>query len=337
MTDEKLTPEQEYRRARGVNYSSLSALAVSPKYYRQKQEQEPEDTDAFIRGSAVDCLLTTPEEFNKQFYVMTANLPTSEMMLAYVNNYIETEDHAQAQAASGYKRPLTSEKWVQDGQPYYDAIKASEGKRIMTFDTYSKVQAVVKSLKESKWTKKYFDTSNENIDIKFQQSIYWDYKGTACKSLLDIILVDHMAEVVIPIDIKTTSASVYAFPSSFKKWKYYLQAAFYTRAMVSWMEDESLDDYDLLPFRFVVGEMDNYNLPLVYVVSDLDLAVGDYGGKDRFGNKVKGWVQLLKELNAHIEENNWDYPAEIEERSGEVSLETFVEMGAYKKIPHTNY
>ena len=91
MTTEKLTPEQEYRQARGVNYSSLAALAVSPKYYRQKQEQEQVDTDAFIRGSAVDCLLTTPDEFSKQFYVMTAKLPTSEMMLAYVNNYIEYE------------------------------------------------------------------------------------------------------------------------------------------------------------------------------------------------------------------------------------------------------
>jgi len=329
MTTKTLTPEQEYRQAEGINYSSLSALAVSPLYYKNKQDKEQGDTDAFIRGAAVDCLLTTPDDFADQFYVMTAKKPESAMMLAYVENYLETEDRNSAFLASGYKRPIPDSKWEEEGRPYYDAIKSSKGKRIMTFEVFSKVQAVVTVLQESKYTKKYFTPENDSIEIKFQYPIFWEHSISEddstikCKSLLDIVLIDHANKKVFPIDIKTTGNSVYAFPSSFRKYKYYLQASFYTAALDYQMATTSLENYETMPFRFVVAEMDNINLPAVYVVSKEDLLVGSEGGKDNFGNQVKGWRQLIKELCYYTQHDSWDYPLDIVTNNGEIQLESF--------------
>jgi len=314
----------EYRKAEGINFTSLSALAVSPKHYQDMLLKEPVDTDAFIRGGAVDCLLTTPEEFKNEFYVMTAKKPESVMMVAYVEKYLETEDHGAALQASGYKRPLPTAKWEEEGKPYYEALKASNGKRILSFDTYSKVQSVVNSFQTSEYTQKYFNERN-NCDLLFQKAIFWKTKGLTCKSLLDLIIIDHNKKSIIPIDIKTTGNSVYSFPASFKKWKYYLQAAFYTAAVNYWINsDPILKEYTVQPFKFLVAEMDNYNLPIVYKVSTDDLYVGTYGGEDRFGNQIRGWKQLIDELHYHSEKSNWNYPEQLIKNNGEVELNAFI-------------
>ncbi len=85
--------------------------------YKRRMEGERKESDSLDMGSAVDCLLTGSEEdFHKQFNIFTANKPSSDMMLAYVNTLIETEDHEQALIASGYKAdPTIVAKTSKDG------------------------------------------------------------------------------------------------------------------------------------------------------------------------------------------------------------------------------
>ena len=58
---------QETIERRPLSASSLKAFRRSPKHYVQYLTQPYEQSDAMIFGSAVDCLLLTPELFDKRF------------------------------------------------------------------------------------------------------------------------------------------------------------------------------------------------------------------------------------------------------------------------------
>ena len=128
--------EKEYRKHPGINQSTLGKLAGGPKGVKQKEDEG--DKSYFTLGSLVDCKLTDPDSFNEKYYMMVGDKP-SDAMVAYAVNYLKTDDHLLAWAASGLKGDPTivaksskdgKSKWDKEGKPYYDQLKkASEGLR----------------------------------------------------------------------------------------------------------------------------------------------------------------------------------------------------------------
>lgn len=60
---------QEQIEKRPLSASSLKQFAKSPKHYVQYLEKPFEKTDALILGSAIDCKVLTPENFEKEFLI----------------------------------------------------------------------------------------------------------------------------------------------------------------------------------------------------------------------------------------------------------------------------
>ena len=331
MTTDTINIVKEYRKKEAINYSSLSALAISPQAYIARDDIG--DIPAFRKGSAVDCLLTTPNDFHIEFYVMAIKKAPPPQMVKYVEKLFELGDEVQAgvdphEAAyieSGYKsKPeFIREKYENEGKAYYDALKDARGKTILTYLEYEQIQRAVNSVKEGDFTKQYFGRSKAGIDILYQYPIYWETEGHACKSLLDILVIDHKNKEIFPIDLKTTGKSVLNFGTAFIRWKYYLQAAFYTAATIFWKNnDTDLVDYSVKNFKFLVVETVGVNPPMLFKCSDRDLEVGENGGKDQFGNQIKGYKNLISDLDYHDRTGNWDFPREVYENNGIVMLDT---------------
>ena len=321
---------KEYRAKKAINYSSLSALATSPQAYIARDSIG--SIPAFRKGSAVDCMLTTPNDFHSDFYVMNIRKTPPPLLMKYVDELFriapqmpEEEDHDAAYVASGYKLKKESvrEKFINEGVEYYNGLKDARGKTILSFDEYTQINKAVNQIKNGEFTAKYFKKPEEGIDIFYQFPIYWELKGQACKSLLDILVIDHKTKSIYPIDLKTTGKSVLNFRSAFMQYKYYLQASFYSGATNFWKaNDTDLVDYNVKNFKFIVVETMGDNPPMIFQTTNNDLEVGEHGGTDKHGNEIKGYIELISDLNFHNSKNKWDFPKEAYDNNGVVMLNT---------------
>lgn len=166
---------------------------------------------------------------------------------------------------------------------YITALCECQGKQILSEDEWNIINGIIMSLTTHPYIKDYFRPVNENVDIIYQLPIYftWYWKEYAtidgielvanelpereadAKALLDLVIIDHVARTIQPCDIKTTEGEPYWFRSKLISLDYHIQAAYYTRAILQWKENNSiingklgdkinLIDYTILPFKFIV-------------------------------------------------------------------------------------
>ena len=97
-----------------------------------------------------------------------------------------------------------------------------------------------------------------------------------CKALLDMVVIDDELQTVQPIDIKTTGEYPENFHRVAKRFRYDIQAAFYTLAL-----SYAYPEYTILPFQFLVESTvaSAIGTPLLYTCTESDLLIGRYGGK----------------------------------------------------------
>jgi len=329
-----------------VSFSGLNKLAYSPLLYK-KHILEPvsEDTTYFRKGSLLDCMLTEPDKELERFAVANVEVPGGmmEVFCKVFASYPGDEDEAfeVAYDTAGFKlKKDTVKKRLQD--PLYEAfitfLKTNKDKQVVSIAEHAEARQMADMLKYGTYTEKYFKESSEVVEVHNQLKIDWEYEvidkrdGNTirrynCKSILDKVIIDHLDKTIQPIDIKSTGKSVYDFESSFKRFGYFRQAAFYMTAIRYWAILNGYGEYQLLNFIFIVAETDCYNLPMVYKVSGQDIHCGIYGGKYQNGNRrIKGFNCLLNDLDHHQYTDNWDYRAEHYEeyqRDGNIITRVF--------------
>jgi len=322
----KQVSEEVFKNTKGVSYSRLSKLAESPQSYQAGLVDEP-DSSAISLGSAVDIMLTEPDKFNEQIYVMTASKPSAVPMLTYCTRLVESAGNtAVAYGASGYKisPEAVHKKFEKEGKAYYDALMAARGKKILDADDMFKANQIVATLKSNPYTKKYF-VPEDGIELIFQPRILWDlmYQSllkdgrsatVQAKSVLDVIRIDHKNKIIQPIELKTGAES---FMKSYWRYKRYLQGAMYHMATVkSVFEDPDYkQDYLFENIRFIYADTNLWYPPRIYRMTDQDIATGTYGSIQRTllevnnvdgisapqigsvqASRVKGYAQLAAEF-----------------------------------------
>jgi len=330
-----------YRAAKARNQSALKELMKSPGAYLKSLEPRTGPTpDYFVFGSAVDCLLTTPEDFTHLYAVMDFAKPSDTIVLV-MDTLLETISNLGEDARNvklenweemivsvahgcGYgkawKPETVANKVRSAGEDYFYFIAQAEGKDILDVATYMRIEKVAEAFLNNEFTKKLLTTKT-----KYQVAIYWKHLGKDCKVLLDALNIDETNKTVQPIDIKTTGDSVYRFNSSVFKFRYDIQAAFYTDALKA-----AYPGYTILPFKFIVSDKFCYDPPLIYTCTENDLNVGRKGMTLASGNKIKGYVDLMAELNWHEQSGIWDYKMDYYINGGEFKLDLNNEEGKGK-------
>lgn len=305
--------EKDYREYDAINYSTLSTLASSPG----KVNTIREESESMVLGSIVDNLLTMGS-YGDEYMLASSPRPAGQLG-DYTEHYYRfsmngsENPHADAYIASGIKN-MKAETAVKNfmekgGLPYVDMLRNAGNRKLVSMDVISRATGITNRLKDSEIGNFLFGgKKTEGIDIMYQVPIVFDLpenKGVG-KILLDVVVVNHIEKTVTPIDLKTMHDSSSMFRVSFMKWKYYLQASYYSYGL------SSVCKYSVEKFSFLTISTTNIEPPVLWKCSNQDLMVGRSGiMRPNSNNRVKGWEELIDELEWHKENDCWDLPREF--------------------------
>ena len=310
--------------------------AAAAKKQKREEENKPEP-DYFLYGGGVDTILTSEEgQYENQYYISTLESTPSDAEVLIIKqvfdelvaNEVEI-DMFLDQYRSMLDIAINDQQWykgnpgekriaglIERGTPYFEDLKNSLGKKVIGGNIDFTIQAIVKSLRENPRTSKYFDretqTLIDNVDFYYQLPIYWEMHGVKCKALLDMVIVvkdsyNHIMTIE-PIDLKTMSGETLNFPTQLRSYRYDIQAAWYTKALLKHFE---VEEHIIKPFKFIVESTTNIGTPLVFELNDETLLHGTWGspagilvtgsGREWYLKQIKGWYQLLKEYIFYME------------------------------------
>ena len=184
-------PEFDYRRAEGVNQSSLKKILESPAHYQAALKFRLIPTPAMEMGTALHALSLDGEKAFDATYIKKPE-----------DVKLNTKEGKEWKASVGRKKVLTT-----------------GGKD----DPWNSVQGMAKSLRRLEW----FNPDQKDYIKHNEVSIYWEEAGVHCKARLDRVLI----EEGIVLDLKTTdSVEPELFTKKVVSLGYDFQAAYYARA-----------------------------------------------------------------------------------------------------------
>lgn len=316
----------------------LNSLESYIEYHSKKDKLE---SSAMTIGSIVDTILTGNEnDFQNTYYTLEEdfNYPsdTQRVIVETVYNKVleKFSDKLQEKSTkledfpneilyacsennwqNRYKDETKIKKIVEECTDYFSVLKESSGKIIIDFETLQICNSVVESLKNSSNTKFYFDKdaaiNSSEYDIFYQYPLYFEIEGVKTKGLLDIVLAFKDADghytSAVPIDLKTTSYPTSLFLDSLRKFRYDIQAAWYTRGL---KQDPKFQRAKIENFKFIVESTKYPGNPLIYECSDDLLFHGvvgnaEFSGKGILYSKIgrfnKGYLDLIKEFKFYLQ------------------------------------
>lgn len=338
----KLMSEPEYRKVPAISYSMLSGVDKTPASLINTEK--PEST-ALTYGSAVDTyVFDGEEEFKKKFTVNTGESPSwkVEQIMQDIMKTITIKEGELKGNLNDYDKLIITtalaheygKGWKPDtvlrkikeegGNDLFEFTRDNQGKQILSSDQYENVLNSANTLFTHDFSRQWI-TADEDEEIIYQFPIIWEVNEKPCKSLFDIIKIDHKNKIIYPVDLKTTGDHVLNFPTNFIKWKYYLQASFYSDALAYFIKNnEKLSDYTIDKFRFLIISSNDARKPLVYETTERDLYVGKHGGTLKYNNReIKGYLQIIDNMVWHLNNQYFDYPKDIYDNNGMVTLDLF--------------
>lgn len=162
----------------------------------ENPDMENEETRFFRIGSALDCLLTSPERWDKDFIVVDANRPYG-FMGKFIDNLPSglTMDspfvlYQEAYDLAGYKMSLDKvidRFWnTNEYVDYYIATRGLlDSVTVISKDEYDSVLKAKELIMANEHARQYFVTTSADVEIIKQVPIFFKYKEEDCKALLD--------------------------------------------------------------------------------------------------------------------------------------------------------
>ena len=313
---------EEYLESKALSQSMLKKLLVHPQLFlnyttaMSDELDEPKETTTI--GDAVDIILTQGDDaFVENFYVTEAEKPTAMMGTFVWELYINRENSNAEQIAyerSGFKIKIDKvrERYEAEGRMYYESLLEAEGKSTLTIHQYNKIVAIVESLRTNPFTADWIN-GTDNLEVHKQVVLDFEYpmNGTnyKCKGLVDLLVIDKTTKMAYPIDIKTSSSATNSWLSMFWKFRYDLQAAFYSYGIRHTKSLKALGFEEIHPFRFIVENQDYPGNPLIYEMGSTLEQLGRLGGKHEY-REYEGFHQALQRYDWHVKNDLWQYKME---------------------------
>lgn len=332
----------DYQTISALNQSTLKQILISPQAYVKAKERQLSRIESneqhFVFGSIVDMMLTeSKEDFDKKYAVIPDDTGVTEVIgriikglyddVSYLVEEKVLEDYKDEilqycnyeQYQSRWKDETRINKIIEQGSKYFDILKNSGTRTIITETEYANAINCVMALRTDKYTSKYCQkkSNDPNIEIVNKHVVVFDYQGLEFKGELDRIIVNHKEKTITPIDFKTTSKSVLNFENSFWHFRYDFQAAVYTLGL-SLDKSEKFqkyykDGYSFKPMLYIVVETFLSNPPMVFEIGKTAINTGLYGNVDqvpRIKENLEGFQQAIKRFKYATENDAWNYPME---------------------------
>ena len=327
----------EYKTIDKLNQSLLKELLKSPQSYlraKERYQEEGPTPSHFIFGSAVDHLVTEDTEFTDRFYIMGESSASDSIKRVIELVYEEVKNETLSlpesyeaivracsyeQYGQSWKEETRIKKILEHGSDYFIALKESDGKDVISGDDYNKAVVANAALVSDPYIGKYLKPGKGQELIK-KKVIEFIVEDIEFKCELDLVFIDHNTKEITPIDVKTTSSSIYSFSYNFWKYRYDFQAAVYDYALQDAIAKVSkFDDYTINDFKFFVVEKDCINRPMIFSANKNIIAIGLGGGTLESGKVLEGFEQALERYKYHVVTDNWDYPMEYQ-NEGQINL-----------------
>lgn len=217
------------------------------------------------------------------------------------------------------------EDFEKNGKDYFQMRMDNVGKTVVDISLVDKARIVANGLTTDVFTADIFkDTGNPEIERFTHFPIEFKYpimKGAfiACKAELDILHIDHKKKLIQPIDLKTTYDNE-SFDYMYIKNGYYIQNAFYWKAVSEWAKENDLADYTVNPMYFVVGDTSaNNRRPLLYETTGRDVD-GGIDGFELRGTKYRGVHELIMDIAWAETVDEWKCSKDAFDNKGRMKL-----------------
>lgn len=351
-------PAVNYRALEALNASMIKLFDTDPvKFFEQfkkgKRKKSVKNTSTII-GDLVDFYLLDckgdQEEFEKRldekFAMFEDNKGTGQAFIladeifdiaqqkvdenGVVTSTFESmfSDAFKTVQAAGKYSGKTEEKALEDFNNkalyYYEFLVDNMDKTVIDESLIAKAKKVSDLLQYDEFTENIFKEDTSNIEMFPKFVIEWKYSTLSgrvidCKSEVDLIKIDHSKKVIYPMDLKTTYDNE-NFEYAYLKYRYDLQAAFYTLAIDYWSKQEGMGDYEIMPMEFIVGDTSSNNRrPIRVILTADDIKNSLYGYSIR-GNEYKGVKTLIEEIAWADENDIWNVSKQVIDNKGIMKL-----------------
>ena len=338
-----------YFERKAVSRSLLSEFARHPQRAKAMLDgvAVKVETDAMNFGSMFDSLMfDTYTEFTSKYRVSQYENPWTDRRyntgkftyaLGQIMQDVLANDATadletmfmQAYTQSGIKSPkvydLIAEFVQVGGRDWASEYMMAKTITLVTQEDYNKAAAMKAMLINNKYVGDMFVTDvpeshtvlRNNIEIIYQMNISFILEDIECKALPDIVIIDHENKTIQVVDLKTTSSYDHSVMSSFMKFGYDYQAAWYTLALKAVTQQAGpLHGYTVSPsFLFVFIDTVQGNEPVCVKMSETDVDCAINGGY-RYGKKRKGIIDIFRDYVWHVNNDLWDYHRDYYENDG---------------------
>ena len=336
--------EQQQLVSNNISYSLLKSFDEhGPKALIERQTVYNKGIDF---GSKLDDFTSLPkDEFNEKYLIVQNTLDGDLFKLAeiIVNDVTLNKSklilndartintiNAIAINADLFKRIKKDESRIKkfDTPEFYEFLEFmynNRDKEFITPDEYSKLLACQQSLFNHKSTKKYFNCG-DYLEERYQVELNYEYKKRNIKCILDKVIIDHANKTIQGIDLKSGSVSAKEFMSNFFKFKYYLQGSLYQLGISKFINDLGLDDYEILPFKYIYLPTFDYNNPKTFILTDKWINASWNGFTTNSGYKYRGINELIDEINWHVRHQVFNETREFYENEEILLDDSFIHL-----------
>ena len=289
--------EPEYREDSALSYSTLAKYERNGRFSALSTLFDKDSSTSLTFGSMVDTLLTDgEEEFARKFLVIEdpgISETLKDIAQALYNTYgqiypfVQIPDEILSEtgksfgfyAGDNYYNARVKNIKEKCG-PYYQMLKAAEGKTIVTAQDVEDARKCADALRTNPKTAFFFapnDPFDDSVERFYQLKFKARHGDIYYRGMADLIVVDHTNKTIQPCDLKTSSHNEWEFPKSFQQWLYQIQARLYYRLIKASMERSTFyKDYKLLPFKFIVVNRKNckpmvWDFPLTETVGTINI------------------------------------------------------------------
>lgn len=185
-------PNKAYHAGCGVSSSELKKLLLSGAHYDEYLRNPPEQSKEMVLGSMVHTMLLEPEKFEFEYH--------------------------------------TGEFNVRRGKDYEAALKAAEGKTLVSREDVEKAAAIVEGFKAHAKDHPYLNGKQYNLLEGVKEHSF--YSTCPHTGILRKVRPDNITPTRVITDIKTTrNAGFDSFQKSIVDFGYYLSAAYYLQVV----------------------------------------------------------------------------------------------------------
>lgn len=349
-------PNLNYRKLDALNQSMLKLFDSDPvkffEEFKMGKKRKDKKNVSLIIGDIVDFYLLEcggedaefVSRFDEKFVLFSGVKGSGQVFVLADYLFEETENcingvgeitcEFETRFAEAVKRVRADDKYkgktddkiledfMVNGKEYFDTRMEAIGKTVVDLSLVDKAKIVAGKLKTDPFTKDLFNYGDEGFfthyPIEFRYELD-DERSIVCKAEVDMMQIDHEKEIIQPMDLKTTYDNE-SFDYMYIKNSYYLQNAFYVKAVNEWAKANGMKDYSVKPMRFVVGDTSSNNRrPLVYETSLIDVQKA-INGFDLRGSHYRGISELIDDIAWAEENDQWSCSREAFENKGQMKL-----------------